>query len=85
MEDILKIVKSFEDSGILLKGVSETIKNEAKKQKGGFLSMLLGTFGASLLGNMLAGKGVIRTGYGSKGQGRIRAGYGFKRSSLKFF
>ena len=55
MEDILKIVKSFEDSGILLLGVIETIKNESKEQKGGFLSMLLGTLGASLLGNMLPG------------------------------
>ena len=64
MEDILKIVKSLEDSGILLKGVSETIKNEAKEQKGGFLSMLLGTLRASLLGNMLADKGVIRAGEG---------------------
>ena len=56
MEDILKIVKSLEDSGLLFEGVSETIKNEAKEQKGGFLSMLLGKLGASLLGNMLAGK-----------------------------
>ena len=63
MKDILKIVKSLEDSGIPLKGVSET-KDEAKEQKGGFLSMLLGTLGASLLGNMLAGKGVIRAGEG---------------------
>ena len=60
MEDILKIVKSLEDSGLLLEGVSETIKKEAKEQKGGFLNMLLGTLGASLLGNMLAGKGVRR-------------------------
>ena len=79
MKDILKIVKSLEDSGLLL-GVSETIKKEAKEQKGGFLSMLLGTLGASLLGNMLAGKGVIRAG-----EGTIRAGYGYKRSSLKNF
>ena len=84
MNDILKIVKSLEDSGVLLKGVSETIKNKAKEEKGGFLSMLLGTLGASLLGNMLAGKGVIKAGYGSKGQGTIRAGYGSK-SSLKNF
>ena len=62
MEDILKIVRSLEDSGILLEGVSETIKNEAKQQKGGFLSMLLGTLVASLLKNMLAGKGFIRVG-----------------------
>ena len=56
MEDILKIVQSLEDCGLLLEGVSETIKNEAKEQKGGFLSMLLCTLGSSLLGNMLAGK-----------------------------
>ena len=67
MKDILKIVKSLE---VLLKGVSETFKNESKEQKRGFLSMLLGTLGASLLGNMLgvirAGEGTIRAGYGSK-------------------
>ena len=78
MEGILKIVKSFEDSGLLLEGVSETIQNETKKQKGGFLSMLLGTLGASLLGNMLAGKGVIRAG-----EGTVRVGYESKRSSFK--
>ena len=59
MKEILKIAKSLEDSGVLLKGVSETIKNEAKEQKGGFLSMLLGKLGASLLGNMLVGKGLL--------------------------
>ena len=83
MEDILKIVRSLEDSGLLLKGVSETIQNEAKEQKGGFLSMLLGTLGASLLRDMLPGKkgkGVIRAG-----EGTVRAGYGSKRSSLKNF
>ena len=80
MKDILKIVKSLEVSGILLKGVSATIKDEAKEQKGGFLSMLLGTLGACLLGNMLAGKGVIRAG-----EGTITAGNGSKRSSLKIF
>ena len=84
MNDILKIVKSLENSGLLLKGVSETIQHEAKEQRGGFLRMLLGTLGASLLGDILSkglsGKGVIRTG-----EGTIRAGYGFKRSSLKFF
>ena len=84
MDDILKIVKSLEDSGVLLKGVSETIQHEAKKQRGGFLSMLLGTLGASLLGDVLSkglsGKGVIRAG-----EGTIRAGYGSKRSSLKIF
>ena len=80
MDDILKIVKSLEDSGLLLKGDSETIQHEAKEQKGGFLSMLLGTLGASLLGDILSGKGVIRAG-----EGTIRAGYGSKRPSLKIF
>ena len=80
MNDILKIVKSLEDSGVLLKGVNETIQNEAKEQKEGFLSTLLGTPVASLLGNMLAGKRVIRAG-----EGTIRTGYGSKRSSLKSF
>ena len=82
MDDILKIVKSLQNSGILLKGVSETIQHEAKEQRGGFLSMLLGTLGASLLGDILSkglsGKGVIRAG-----EGTIRAGYGSKRPSLK--
>ena len=84
MDDILKIVKSLEDSGVLLKGVSETIQHEAKEQRGGYLSMLLGTLGASLLGNILSkslsGKGVIRAG-----EGTIRAGYDSKRSSIKKF
>ena len=65
MED-MKIVRSVEDSGLLIKGVSDTIQNEAKEQKGGFLNMLLGTLSASLLGNMLAGKGINRGEYGSK-------------------
>ena len=73
MQDLLKTVKSLEDSGLLLDGITETVKNEVKEQKGGFLSTLLGTPGASLLGNMLAGRGVIRTG-----EGTIRAGYGSK-------
>ena len=77
-EDILKIVKSPEDSMILLKGVSETIKNEAKEQKEGFVSMLLGTLGASLLANMLFGKGVIRAG-----EGTAKVGYRSKKSSIK--
>ena len=55
MEDITKIVKSLEESGLLIKGVSETIQNEAKEQKEGFLSMLLGAVGASLLGHLLTG------------------------------
>ena len=74
MKDIIRIVKSLEDSGLLLKGVSETIQNEAKEQTGGFLSMLLGTVGASSLGNILAGKGINRAG-----EGVIRAGDGNKR------
>ena len=56
MEDIIKIVNSLGDSGLLLEGVSKTVQNEVKEQKGGFLSMLLGTLGASLLGNLLRGK-----------------------------
>ena len=80
MDDILKIVKSLENSGVILKGVSETIQHEAKEQRGGFLSMLLGTLGASLLGDILSGKGVIRDA-----EGTIRAGYGSKRPSLKIF
>ena len=72
MEDITKIVKSLEGSGLLKKGVSETIKNEAKKQKGGFLGILLGTLGASLLGNLLTGKSTIRAG-----QETIRASENF--------
>ena len=66
MNDIMKIIQALENSNILLKGVTKTIKNETKEQKGGFLSMLLGTLGASLLGNMLPGKGVVRADYGSK-------------------
>ena len=62
MEDIIKIVKSLEDSGLSLKGVSETIQNETKEQKGRFLSMFFGTLGASLLGNNLAGKEMDRIG-----------------------
>ena len=66
MNDITKIFQALEDSNILLKGVTKTIKNETKEQKGGFLSMLLGTLGASLLGNSLTGKGIVRAGTGSK-------------------
>ena len=61
MKDIIKIKKSLEESGLLLKGVTETIQNEVKEQKGGFLSMLLGTLGASLLRNLLTAKRVIAT------------------------
>ena len=70
---IMKIIKSLAKSGLLIKGVSEAIKNEAKEQKGGFLGMLLGTLGASLLGNLLTSKGAI---VASQGQGTIRAGEG---------
>ena len=84
MDDILKIVKSLENSGLLLKGVSEIILHEAKEQRGGFLSMLLDTLSASLLGDILSkglsGKGVIRAG-----EGTIRAGYGSTRLSLKIY
>ena len=62
MNDIMKIIKSLEESGLLIKGVRETIKNEAKEEKGGFLSILLGPLSPSLLGNLLAGKGIIRAG-----------------------
>ena len=68
----MKIVKSLEESGLLIKTVSETIKNEAKEQKQGFLRMLLGTLGASLLGNLVTGKGAIRAG-----EGTIRVGQDF--------
>ena len=77
MNDIIKIVQPLEDSNILLKGVTETIKNETKEQKGGFLSMLLGTLGASLLGNLFSGNGIVRAGSGNKkGKGIVTAGYG---------
>ena len=62
MSDIMKIVQALEDSNILLNGVTKTIKNETKEQKRGFLSMLWGTLGASLLANLLAGKGIVRAG-----------------------
>ena len=72
MNDIMKIVKSLEESGLLIKGVRETIKNEGKEQKGIFLSTLLGTLGTSLLGNLFTGKDTIWAG-----EGTIRAGQGF--------
>ena len=64
INDIMKIIKSLEESGLLIKGFSKTIKNEVKEQKGGFQGMLLGTLGAGLLGNLLTGKGTIRAGEG---------------------
>ena len=80
MEDIIIIVKSLEDSGLLLKGVAETVQNEVKEQEGGFLSMSLGTLGASLLENRLTGKWIYRAGKdkGINGAGEVivRAGYG---------
>ena len=90
MNGIMKIIQGLKDSNILLKGVTKTIKNETKEQKGGFLSMLLGTLGDSLLGNLLAGKGTVRACSGNKkgkavvkassgnrnGKGIVRAGPG---------
>ena len=77
MEDLIKIVKSLEGSGLLLKGVAESVQNEVKEQKGGFLSMLWGTLGARLLGNLLSGKGIYRAG---KCRGTHRAGEGIVRA-----
>ena len=77
MNDIIKIIMALENSGILLKGVSKIIENETKEQRGGFLSMLLGTIGASLLGNLLTGgKGIMRAG-----DGIVRAGSGSKKKT----
>ena len=88
MNEIMKIVQAPEDCNYLLKGVTKTIKNETKEQKEGFLRMLLGNLGGSLLGNILVGKGIVRaasvrlslnssTSYGNKKDKRIvRAGYG---------
>ena len=76
MKDIMKIIETLENSGILLKGVSKTIENETKELRGGFLSMLLGTLGASLLGNLLSGgKGIMRAG-----DGIVRAGSWSKKN-----
>ena len=73
--DIIKIIQGLKNSYILLKGVTKTIKHETKEQKGRFLSMLLGALGASLLGNLLTGKGILRAGSGkNKGKGILRAG-----------
>ena len=81
-DDLIKIVKSVEDSGLLLKGITESVQNEIKEQKGGFLSMLLGTLGASLLGNLLTGKGAFqaRKRVNKKGKGIHRAGEGIVRA-----
>ena len=77
MNDIMKRVKSLEESGLLIKGVSETIQNEAKEQKGWFLGMLLGTLGASLLGDLLTDKGMMR-----EDEDIIRAGQNFQWSLI---
>ena len=75
LNDIIKIIEALENSDILLKGVTKTIENETKEQRGGFLSMLLGTLGASLLENLLTGgKGIVRAG-----EGIVRAGEGVKK------
>ena len=65
MEVIMKIVKSLEESGLLVKVISETIKNDTKEQNGGFISMLLGTLAASMLRRALTGKRLIRAGEGT--------------------
>ena len=75
IQDVLKIVKSLEDSRLLLKGVTKTIHNDISEQKGGFLSILLGTLGASLLGDLLT-KNLSRKGTVRTGKGTIGAGYG---------
>ena len=88
MNDVMKIIKPLEESGLLIKSVSETIKNEAKEQKGGLLGMLLGTLGASLLRNLLIGKGKIRADEGaiaaSRGQGTNRDVEGIIRAGQVF-
>ena len=76
MNDTMKIVRSLEESGLLIKGVSKTIKNEVNKQKGGFLRILLGTLGASLSGNLLTGKNTNR-----ESKGKIKAGQEFNATS----
>ena len=86
--DFIKILKYLEDSGLLSKGVTETVQNEVKEQKGGFLSMLLGTLGASLLGNILTGRGINRAekgrGMNTAGEGVLRAGCGSRSSKMDF-
>ena len=83
MNDIMKIVQALENSNILLKEVTKTIKNKTKEQKGGLLAMLLGTLRVTLLGNIFAAaKGIVRAGSGNKkgkGKGIVRAGSGNKK------
>ena len=77
INDIMEIIEALKNSGILLKGVTKTFENQTKEQRGGFLSMLLGTLGASLLGNLLTGrKGIVRAG-----EGVVRAGKGVKKKT----
>ena len=83
MDDIIKIVQALKDSDILLKAITKTIKNETKEQKEGFLGILLGTLGASFLGNTWTGKGMLRSCYGNReGKGILRADY---RYLINFF
>ena len=86
--EIIKIVKSLEDSGLLIKGVTKTVQKEVKERKGGFLSMLLGTLGVSSLGNLLTGKGIYKAGKGKginrAGEGVLKAGYGNNNSKIDF-
>ena len=87
MDDIMKIVKFFKEFGLLIKGVSETIKNEAKEQKGGFLTISLGTLGNRLLGNILTSKGIKRLNIPGQGvilvgEKTIRAGEGTIRAII---
>ena len=97
MNDIIKIVKSLADCGLLLKEVTKTVQIEVKEQKGGFLSMLLGTLRASLLRDILTGRGVNRAGKDKgtnragegalatrQGRGIVRAGYGIRSSKMNF-
>ena len=97
MKDTIKIATSLEDYGLFLKGVTETVKNEVKEQKGGFISMLLRTIGASLLGNIFTrqgeivkrqGRGIDRVGKGRginrAGEENVRAGYDSRSSKMGF-
>ena len=80
----MKTVQALEDSNTLLKGIPRTMENKTKEEKGGFLGMLVGSLGVSLLGNMLTGKGILRAAYGNKERkGMLRAGYGFKYLRFK--
>ena len=83
MNDIMEIVQALEDSNILFKGVTETIKNETKEQKGGFLGTVVGTLGSILLANLLSGKIIVRAGSGNKkGKEFVSVGYGKKMGFL---